>query len=468
MSVPTRERRPRASRKALVAVPNHRRDFESHTLVAYHLRTRHGMEVELCGLSGLTKSVLRSAPDVLVLDYLTSGDRLAAARAAKEIGTKLVILPTAGFFHGDEDELRGAMKRPEVVALIDAYLAWGEAGRKVVCEATALEEERVLVTGCPRFDSYRAPLVKTAEPKADLVRRMGLSNPNAPIVVWPTNTSFTDAEHFRGRMDEPLAKTTVNNSRTIYEEFRLLFRELSHRHPDWNFVVKMHPSEEVGPYRTLGTDRENVAVVTDVAIRDVLIHCTAVVQRFSTTATEAWMLEKPVLEYERGEYEGSVRADYLSGNHVVADIDAADQALMSYVAGARLSDAQREARRAFLRSTYSNIDGRAAERCAGIIAALVAPLVYSDAQQAGLRRAAAVALEAHERAESKVLRNRVMDLLGLDRRRSLRAAVKGLMGRGADAAPPPSWEHAVSAPEIGAAYERFDAIYRGAPRPLSA
>jgi surface carbohydrate biosynthesis protein len=456
----------RNERSVLMLVPSWRRDLEGHVLVAFQIEHRHGYEVKLCFGDILEEDLFAASPDVVVLDYLGWDTRVRIAQLAGELGIRTAILPTAGFFQDEERELRRAGHLIGAASLANRYLTWGEAGRNLLIREGRGDREQVHTTGCPRFDFYREPFLRLMSSRQAFLERLGAA-PAHPVVLWTTNGYFAhcrdgkaevrrQAKQARRPVDELTQE--IEDSKTQFREHSALMMELAKRNPDWNVLVKVHPFEPVDPYQEMAARVKNL-YVAEVPIREALYHADVVLQRGCTTATEAWMLGKPVIELMAGHYHHPIRADVLGGNEPVKDIEGAEHAIRGALAGHGISAAQKEARERFIGETYYRIDGRAAERCADRIAELVAPPVYSDEDRLGVREATRRAELNWRRREDSRLTNRLKDLLGVDRRVSLRfwrGLARGT-NLGLRSEPLRSSPERVS--EIGRLYETYAGLY---------
>jgi surface carbohydrate biosynthesis protein len=404
------------------------RDLEGHVLVAFQIERRHGYEVQLCFGETLEEELLAAAPDAFVLDYLGWEARVRVARLARELGIRVAMMPTAGFFQDVDRELRRAGQLLDSASLADFHLTWGEAGRDLLVREQLAPEGRAHAVGCPRFDFYRDPFLSLMGSRPELLERLGVSDADRPLIVWTTNTYFAHRRDGRKEVRKqarqarrPAAEleAEIEDSFNQFREHSRIVENLAVRHPDWNFLVKVHPFESAEPYNAMA-DRVPNLHVADLPVRQVLFHGDVVLQRGCTTATEAWMLGKPVLELTMGQYHHPIRADYLQGNELVQDLESTERAIHRALAGGALSAEQERARETFLREVYYRIDGRAAERCADRIAELVAPPAYSDADRERVRDVTRQARNQWQARENGRLANRIKDSLGVDRRTSLR------------------------------------------------
>jgi len=428
-----------APRRVLISVPRKARDLEGHTLLAYHLRTRHGCDVAFCTPTEVDARCLEFAPDVLVLDILDAPSRVRQLRLARQLGMKVVVHPIAGLYA--DDHARVAGHRTGVAHQVDRFLVWGEDARAALLAGGSIAESQVRVVGAPRVDFYHPPLTSLAARRSDFLAALGLTEWQAPLVVWTTSTpefarvSESDVA-LRGAGEGvplPQIRAELEEQRRQFEEHSGIVVELARRRPEWNLIIKVHPREPVAPYTAAFDGVTNVRIAGDAPVRDFLHHCDVLLQRGSTTATEGWLLGKPVLELGVQGYGGALPTDYLAGNHLVSGVDEVEATVAGYLAGTPVPDEQRRAREAFVRRIYHKADGRAAERCAAEIAAVLAPPHHTDADSARVRAAAAAAHTAASVREGARLPNRIKDALGISRDTSLRvlrrSTLRWLVGR---------------------------------------
>jgi surface carbohydrate biosynthesis protein len=450
-------------------VPVVSRDFEGHALVAWHLRSRFGHDVRFCSAHDLQEQILSYAPDVLVLDRLDT--RAGKARLAKRLGMKVVLLPTLGFVQDglDTEELR-AGKREGGRELLDCCFTWGERSRDLLVERGILDPEVVHAVGAARFDLYQQPYISLAQPRSELLAASGIVDDGSPLITWTTNTFHT----LDGMRESAVARAVstgvierdfraqIDDEGTAFDDISRAVAELARRHPDWRFLIKLHPSELAAPYESLAAGTNNVHVLRGASIRDVLHHSAALVTHCSTTATEAWMLGKPVLEVMFGNYQVRSPAEYMEGNHVVTEIAAMEALLEECVAGTAgaLPEAQLRVRDEYLRTLYFRIDGQAGERCAEHIDALLAPARHDDAAHERIGRDAAQEYRVWKSQRDRRLSSRVRRALGIGRRQSLQFWTRSfwmqLLGRNE----PRPWEVEVTPEMVRESFDRFDRAVR--------
>jgi surface carbohydrate biosynthesis protein len=414
------------ARRILILVPNKLRDLEGHALVAYHLQSRYGHLVSFCSEQEVQQKLLEQAPDALVLDYLGIHARVRQASLAKGLGVKVFVLPTAGFFLDKEGEARRAGKwiGRSVSQFVDCYFTWGHYAREILLEHGLMSAQQLLTVGCPRFDLYSEPFQALMGSRADLMNHLRVANSERPLIVWPTNCYFVRLGNPKlmahGNRPEAEIRAELEDDRTQHYEIAQLLLELARHHPDWNFIIKVHPSELEKPYLHLTEQRPNVRIASAVGIRELLYHCSVLLQRWSTTATEAWMLGKPVIEFAAGHYNLQTPQEYLDCNDVVTEVEQADKTIEQYLRGEPIPQKQQRARDAFISKLYYRVDGKAAERCAEIINKAITPPNYTNENHNQTRAAVHHEYLSWKRWQDRRFANRVKDAFNINREVSLR------------------------------------------------
>jgi surface carbohydrate biosynthesis protein len=362
------------------------------------------------------------------MDHLMWDFKAEQARIAKKFGMKLIVLPTEGLHHEMEEAIQRAGKLTDVADIVDCHFVWGDVVRNAILDDNVAAPDRVHTVGCPRFDLYREPYLSMVMSRDEFVHKLGIKNPDTPLVLWATNTTYVARNQkkilrrqvSRGKLIESDVRAELEDEKVQFREHSLVVEGLAERHPDWNIIIKVHPAEWINPYNALVKRHPNLYLGFNSPIRDYLFHSDVLLQRGCTTATEAWMLGKPVLEMEIGGFRNRTDERYRAGNRIVMSLDEADSAIREYLAGAPISGEQREAREQFIADFYYRIDGKASERCAERIHEVVSPPHYTDDECAATRSAAERAFAGWMAMEDARLTNRFKDLLGIRRNVSLR------------------------------------------------
>ncbi len=414
-------------RKFLLVVPYRARDLEGHALVAYYLERLFGHEVVCTNGYSIPKKLLRWSPDVLVLDHLNWNFKRQEAAEAHRLGVKVAILPTEGFFLNDELVEQQARVVAAASDHVDLYLCWGDRVRGALMRVAGMQEPQAITVGCVRNDFFAEPFLTTAATREEFARRWNL-DPGKPIVLWATNTTYFARDPRKiiyryvkkGDLTEEEVRRFLSDEAQQFQQGWRVMHELARSHPDWNLLVKIHPAEQVRPYLEPARQCPNIHLAFNAPIRDFLLHCDVLLQRNCTTATEAWMFGKPVLQLEIGDYNFQPEDLYQNGCDVVHSVEQARSAVEGYIAGAAIPPMQKRARDAFLTATYYRIDGGSGLRIAHALHRLASPPAYTDEDQNRTQDAIRRAFTDWKQREDARLVNRVKDVLHIPRHVSLR------------------------------------------------
>ena len=416
------------TRRILIIVPNVLRDLEGHVLMGYHLAKCYGHEVRYTLGANLTRELLEFAPDAVVMDHLSWDYRARQALLVKKIGAKLIVLPTSGLFRDMSEHELIAGRAFHVNGLLDCYLAWSEQARQRLLASGLLSDAQVRSVGSPRFDFYSLPYTSLIGDRKTLLEGLGVQNTAAPLVVWaPGNVGFAavgpaalkrwkvgtnvDPEFFQDEMVDVLDQ---------YNEHAPLIVELARRRPGWSVIVKVHPGDQLSRFLWMRERAANIRVVQAVSIRELLVHCDALLQRCSTAANEAWMLGKPVLSLGTEREVLKISPEYTAGNTAVRTLDELVAATDGFLEDPRIPEEQERARAAFIEATYFRVDGWSGERCAAAIHDLISAPGHSDADHEKIQETALAVQPDYDREDIARATHRLKSMIGLKPSRSLR------------------------------------------------
>jgi hypothetical protein len=163
----------------------------------------------------------------------------------------------------------------------------------------------------------------------------------------------------------------------------------------------------------------NLFVAKEVPVRSALYHADVVLQRGCTTASESWMLGKPVVEMEIGRYHQSIRSDYKAGNETVTNGLELERTIERYLSGAPVPRELLDAREKFIRKVYGDVSGRSSEMRDAIDAIVGSP-DQSEAAQLDRRARIQEEWRKHQETSDNRISNRIKDAVGLERHKSFR------------------------------------------------
>ena len=296
--------RGRTPRVGLV-VDHPKRDLAGLVLVARALALR-GVDAFLIPLYEQAVDVPLLGLDALVLNYARPVNFEITKDFARS-GVAIYVLDTEGGVLADDGpntphKLAGYMAESGYAGLLAGYFFWGPVLRDAFAAGGVLPDERLHLTGCPRFD-YAAPAMRALIPS----RRTGhiLVNTNFPII----NSRFTSGGEDRQALlavgiGADTVERLIGETRKVMTGMIETVRRLSAEFPDQRFVLRPHPFERDALYREAFADQANVVVDGAGSVFEALNGARALLHVNCGTAIDAIMLGVPpfALEFLNSDY----------------------------------------------------------------------------------------------------------------------------------------------------------------------
>ncbi len=299
--------------KILIVTDHKWRDLPGNTFLKMFLEQKYGHTVVLVRLNEERLFVPSFRPDMVIYNNLYTPDVNKYARYLHGKGVKIVILPTEGIAFSDEQTLLFSHKYSGI-EFIDSYIAWNDLISGAISHNNVLPSERIVRLGSCRFDFYSKIMGSCRKGRNYFYERYAIPIENRNILVatnfanaefWP-DYSFLQKDLARQRAKGikafgnagKLAKYEFDYREKVFESLRVLCREVR----GVNIIIKYHPSERVSVYHKLMSDLKdlnpNVYLVEGEYIWDVLNVSDVIIQRCSTVAIEAWLMDKHTVELE--------------------------------------------------------------------------------------------------------------------------------------------------------------------------
>jgi surface carbohydrate biosynthesis protein len=184
----------------------------------------------------------------------------------------------------------------------DQYLAghffWGSRLRDAFVDRSGLPEDRLIVSGCPRFD-YASRRWRSAltHPRRDFV----LVNASYPLVnpLFVSDAASERAAAVNAGWDDEYMTLLTRDVAKAFEDFKAVTLRLARDLPQLTFLVRPHPFENHMTYQRVFAGLANVVVDGAGSVLNVIANASCLVHLNCSTAVEAVMLDKlPIsLEY---------------------------------------------------------------------------------------------------------------------------------------------------------------------------
>ena len=280
------------------------RELHAKCLLAIHA-AEAGMQVVL-GDQRIIAESLHQLPLGIYVDKSISRTKTAHYRRLRRLGFCVVAWCEEGLTYRDKAKYQFERVCAASLDQLDAFFAWGAVHREDILEIAPAARHKIHAHGNPRFDLLRAPL---REMFADEVHE--IASHFSPYIL--VNSNFSKFNRFSGREDfiEVLRTRGILTKReeedyynrfiahlgVVFEAFLAMIPQLAKALPDHKIIVRPHPSEDHGRWRSELRGVENLHVIADGNVAPWIIGGTAVIHNACTTGLEAVILNRPTIAY---------------------------------------------------------------------------------------------------------------------------------------------------------------------------
>lgn len=386
-----------AAARPILLVADHKwRDLPGMVWLKVVLEDQYHMPAVVTSYAGVSACLHLFRPRALALSTLIGPREQKLARAARAIGSAVIVIPTEGI-PGSKESMAGIFRDPQTWDICDLYLPWGPVMADFAVAEGYLPKDKVCLTGTGRFDFYRLPLSACLLSRTALDAHFGL-RPNAPIVTWAASFvlasygenkkrfDYTERDiaqrglsHIEGFADLPAIVKKEQDAKAIV---LACMRACCEQFPDVEFLIKPHPYDEFALYEQLADECKrdglrNFHLVTDVYVWDLLKHASLHVHGGSTTGIEAWLMGVPTINLQPGGYArfkgavGGATTDQERLDDTQTEVNTMCRRVQAYVRGEHPDQDRLHERQRFIGQWFHKCDGRAAERQAAAIADLL-------------------------------------------------------------------------------------------------
>jgi surface carbohydrate biosynthesis protein len=349
------------------------RDLDGLVLVGWHLASL-GVEVWLVPMYEQSFDVRAIDADLVLVNYVRANN-FNHVMAYRSEGIRVAVMDTEGVGGKTPEEFSSLVAATGGAAAVDLYCVWGVAQQRALIDAGVVPEDRVRVTGCPRYD-YCVPPWRDILPQTAAAPGYILVNTNFPTINPRFSAGTVDeiANAVKAGFSKQFAESYACDARIAHSGMLTLVETLLKRWPSQQFVLRPHPFESDECYRDLKR-YSNFSLYQEGTSLEWLNNAIALLHLNCSTAVEAAMLGKPALSPAWLDTPTLHLPGPASVSYLAASPTALIAALDAVLSSSPLVEARhlRGAMQA-LRATYHNMDGRAGERVAhAIVSAMSEP-----------------------------------------------------------------------------------------------
>lgn len=372
-----------------LVLDNPQRDLTGIAFLTYQLLNR---EHEVCVVpmydQGYDVPLLDL--DAIIVNYARTAN-LEFMQSYKEMGLTVFVLDTEGGLmpesgHGSPESWAKRVHGIGAYRYIDHYFFWGSRHRSAFAQYSGIPEDRLHVTGSPRYDicheKWRALLHSDI---SDYI----LINLNFPSInPWWGHAEYSGTDQqiqFHSALKEisdasrvvnidlNIAIPFVEECKRVLNEYIRVLREATLRNPDRQFVLRPHPFENKEIYRQVFADRKNVAINTTGEVFSVINGADFVIHLNCGTSVETRLLGKNAYSLEFLNSD-TLRVNITIPSRIsipVGSVDELDSIIKHYpkMNGAQAQDGSF---REIIYPWFGQCDGNASERVAEKITSVLA------------------------------------------------------------------------------------------------
>jgi len=356
-------------KKILYFVDQKKRDLPGICLIA-HLLKQQGIQCILEPIQAWRAAVALHKPDMVVLSNLFTDNMLKYSQKLRKIGVKICVLPNEGVLYHQDDRNYNAFKYHQQAA-VDIYFSWNkELGNLVQQNLQANNPNlQVETVGCHRFDFNFAPLKPTRttnKPTLLICTIFGYAHyytknkKEAEEWLAPFKDKVESLNDWWGVIE------TNYNARNRF----LTYAEEVLKKTEFNIIIKPHPNETAKFYEKwiaqLPTKhKERISFAPHKYIWEVLNECDILIScETCTTSVEAWMINKPTLEFIFERKEPFYFHQLSQWNPQCSTIEDIAPMIEKVLAGTATTTAMKEGQQKHLKQWYSSPNGKVSQRIA--------------------------------------------------------------------------------------------------------
>ncbi len=269
-------------------VDHPRRDLDGMTLVAYQL-ARLGAEAVLLPMYTSGVDIPLARLDAVVVNYARQNN-VEMIEALARSGIAVFVLDTEGYLSSERHRpLIEAVRDCDAAPWISGYAVWGQAARDTIAEIEPRLADKLVVTGCPRFD-FLAPQWRgmlTFEESGYVLLNANFNCIN-PRFVTPAQER---ANMIEGGWEPEYLDGFLTDMRSAFAGFRALAGQLARALPEHRFLLRPHPFERTEPYAEAVAGLPNVSLNLTGGVFPVLSQAACLVHLNCNTSVEARLLD---------------------------------------------------------------------------------------------------------------------------------------------------------------------------------
>ncbi|WP_110936253.1 surface carbohydrate biosynthesis protein [Salipaludibacillus neizhouensis] len=180
----------------------------------------------------------------------------------------------------------------ENLKILNQIYCWGDVQKKTLVNTYPHFKNRFSITGHPRFDLLREKYRSVHNHDVEQIKKK-----YGDFILVNTRFGFYNhISRIKGIMKRR-NKDLYDDSKTLYHHFIKMVKGLSKSYPNFNIVIRPHPSESKVEYQREFMDYNNVFIEHAGTVAKWILASKLMIHNNCTTGVEAFLLNKPVISY---------------------------------------------------------------------------------------------------------------------------------------------------------------------------
>jgi surface carbohydrate biosynthesis protein len=295
----------------LIPVENQVRELEAKLLLAT-IAARHGFS-SVIGSRRQLDFRIASFSRGLYLSKSMTVRSVKMFKILRKLGHEIVTWDEEALVHLPAEIYFSRRLSAKAMGYLSHLFAWGRDNAELWQQFPQLPPELPIhITGNPRNDMLRPEMRRFFEDEVEILRSthgdfiLVNTNFNHINAFYPVQGLFLPVKQpgeipqfgraARG-MTREFAEGFRDHKLAIFEDFKRLIPNLEKAFPDYNIVVRPHPTEKHDVYHEIAARCERVRVTNEGNVIPWLMAAKALIHNGCTTGVEAFVMRVPAISY---------------------------------------------------------------------------------------------------------------------------------------------------------------------------
>jgi surface carbohydrate biosynthesis protein len=257
----------------------------------------------------------------------------------QQLGHTILAWDEEGLVHPEPEIYYKRRISPQSLAFLDGVFSWGDDFTSLFRAMPFYDGTPIYSTGNPRLDlldeRVRNYFVEDAAKHTATHGKFILLNSNFGRINSAVKRSRDKG--VAGKLTDPTLdakwQAMIEHRKTLYHHFRQMFAGLCEAFPDWQIILRPHPSERIESWQDIPAKYSNAHVIYEGNVLPWLLSAGILIHNGCTTALESVLLNKPALAYmpvRSEEYDWHLPNDI---SHQIESFDKLVERISSHISG---------------------------------------------------------------------------------------------------------------------------------------